>query len=402
MASPAGSPSLADEFVDPSLKDLRSSASFISDDILNYEPPSQRRARSRALCDGNSSANSSVDVLSNTPTRNEQGHASTPGIPQHMTIPSPLSTPAGEAERARSGEFFATPALYTWLVKCEVPASNAAFRLTISGRTVVVNVSSTPHFGQDCMALMARSLLLPSDANIAELVCSFHDGNVKIQIARSITTGTSQQSPGPVDTRALARTTEEMMAELSNMLEIGFTQPSPMDHGGSPLPAKTLSDSALSGDSSVAAWSADTPSQAEELGDLVQETRQSASTIDLASSGTAQHTQTVSPPLSGKSFIEASLPVDTERLAQRVEPIPLPPSTAESSKCAPGVDASYTPILTVPQSTKAVRAAERRAQFLTSAESSPLAPPAESEVLKRCQVIISLLYALFEQLHDAC
>jgi len=83
------------------------------------------------------------------------------------------------------------------------PAVGAAFRFTVTGRTLVLNVTSQNHFGPDSITFMARSLRLPLDADVNQLVVSFHEGIAKVHIVRKADS-----------TLVPARTTEEMMVMI--------------------------------------------------------------------------------------------------------------------------------------------------------------------------------------------
>ena len=122
---------------------------------------------------------------------------------------------------AQEGEVCATATLYTVTMRSDLPVVNGAFCMTISGNSLAVNVKSD--MSAEASVLMARSLTLPPDAISTEVVSSFHNGVVRVQVARTAhgRRPRSKVSPGtgPVDTKALTKTTQEMMAELSNMLE---------------------------------------------------------------------------------------------------------------------------------------------------------------------------------------
>lgn len=423
MASPPGSPGQTGW---AELKSLRDSATFISEDILNYEPPSERRARLRARNDSQNSADNSVELSSSA--SNLQSSCSLepgPGTPPFAKENAPESLPVASAESpegAREGEFSATPSLYTWHLKCDVPAPNAAFRLTISGRSMVVTVGSTTQLGPDSVALLARRLVLPLDADLSELVASFHEGEVKIQIVRKGGGKSAQLSPGPVDTLALARNTEEMMAELSDMLELGFQQPAPA-YGDDSAPARPLSDSAL-----MRSPQKTTASELPRDDVMPPMSAERMPTI-----------QSIDPDATAHSAIQ-SISLDNPhgkasdaRFTMRHEPAAphasVAPSKVPSAQRSGAPHASLTPQqvapdfanqFTSPTATpsdqdKAVRAAQRRDQFLHSvdrdsaptashAEPNAAAEPAaplsqstgrnlnlkpqapESDVLKRCQV----------------
>ncbi len=388
------SPSAPDWTGSTELKSLRDSVTFISEDILNYEPPSERRARLRALNDTQNSANSSAELSSTSNCQSssvlEPGPLlSAPGTPHFAKGSAGLLpvAPAESPEGVREGEFSSTLSLYTWHLKCDVPASNAAFRLTISGRTIIVNVSSSPQAPPNSVALMARSLTLPPDADLSELVSSFNEGEVTVQIARKGARTNAQLSPGPVDTLALARNTQEMMAELSDMLELGCKQQLAVDCDGV-APARPLSDSALI-PSSISLPRSDILSP---MGSELMPTKQS-------------RMETGGHP--GSAGAEACNAIQSTFLDN-------PPGESSEVRAAPPPPPSKLPTLQrsvappVPQQSdpeKAVRAAQRRAQFFDTAEFAPTVLPVaefaaspglsqskapvpsdESDILKRCQV----------------
>jgi len=228
-----------------SLKSLRESASFISEDILNYKPPStaERRAKLR----------DSFEVSS--PLAKFSKDPAISGSDTAVVLPRSQQQADGSAcVGAREGEFEATSGLYTWTVKSEVPLENAAFRFTVSGRTVVVH-ASRPSFGADSTPLMARSLTLPPDADVSELISTFHAGIVTVQIGRKARTATLVRRsnglgtctcPKPMDThRCISQSTEELMSELDTMLELTFTGAASQGTETGERPARPLSDTTI-------------------------------------------------------------------------------------------------------------------------------------------------------------
>jgi hypothetical protein len=214
-----------------SLKSLRESASFISEDILNYKPPStaERRAKLR----------DSFEVSS--PLAKFSKDPAICGASSQQLADSSVCV------GAREGEFEATSGLYTWTVKNDVPLENAAFRFTVSGRTVVIH-ASRPTFGVDSTPLMARSLTLPPDADVSELISTFHAGVVTVQIGRKARAATlvRRTSPKPMDThRCISQSTEELMSELDTMLELTFTGAASQGTETGERPARPLSDTAI-------------------------------------------------------------------------------------------------------------------------------------------------------------
>jgi hypothetical protein len=214
-----------------SLKSLRESASFISEDILNYKPPStaERRAKLRDSFE----VSSPLAKFSKDPTIS--GSSSQQQADSSVCV------------GAREGEFEATSGLYTWTVKSDVPLENAAFRFTVSGRTVVVH-ASRPSFGIDSTPLMARSLTLPPDADVSELISTFHADIVTVQIGRKAKAATLVQrtSPKPMDThRCISQSTEELMSELDTMLELTFNGAAYQGTENGERPARPLSDTAI-------------------------------------------------------------------------------------------------------------------------------------------------------------
>jgi hypothetical protein len=404
------SPSAPDRTGSTELRSLRDSATFISEDILNYEPPSERRARLRALNDTQNSANSLAELSS--ASNCQSSILSAPGTP-HFAKGSAGSlsvAPAESPEGAREGEFSSTLSLYTWHLKCDVPASNAAFRLTISGRTIILNVSSSPQVASNSVALMARSLTLPPDADLSELVSSFHAGEVRVQIVRKGAGANAQLSPGPVDTLALARNTQEMMAELSDILELGCKQQPAVDCDGV-SPARPLSDSALTpASSSLPRSNIFSP-----LGSELMPTKQSRmetgghpGSAGAEASNEIQSNIFLDNPPEKSSEVRAAahlppqpppskLPIQQRSVAPRAPPVPQQGAPEHTPKrefltATPG------------DPEKAVRAAQRSTQFFETAEFAPTALPAaefaasplsqstapvpseESDILKRCQV----------------
>ena len=411
------SPSAPDRTGSTELRSLRDSATFISEDILNYEPPSERRARLRALNDTQNSANSLADLSSASNCQSssllEPGPLlSAPGTP-HFAKGSAGTLPVAPAESpqgAREGEFSATLSLYTWHLKCDVPASNAAFRLTISGRTIILNVSSSPQVASNSVALMARSLTLPPDADLSELVSSFHAGEVRVQIVRKGAGANTQLSPGPVDTLALARNTQEMMAELSDILELGCKQQPAVDCDGV-SPARPLSDSALTPASSSLPRSNIFSALGSELMPTKQSRMDTGGHQGSAGAEACNEVQSNifldNPPEKSSEVHTAAhhppppppskLPIQQRSVAPRAPPVP--------QQGAP----EHTPkreflTATAGDPEKAVRAAQRSTQFFDTAEFAPTALPAaefaasplsqsaapvpseESDILKRCQV----------------
>ena len=213
-----------------SLKSLRESASFISEDILNYKPPStaERRAKLRDSFE----VSSPLAKFSKDPAKD---------------LGSQQQADSSVCVGAREGEFEATSGLYTWTVKSEVPLENTAFRFTVSGRTVVIH-ASRPTFGVDSTPLMARSLTLPPDADVSELISTFHAGVVTVQIGRKARAATlvRRTSPKPMDThRCISQSTEELMSELDTMLELTFTGAASQGTETGERPARPLSDTAI-------------------------------------------------------------------------------------------------------------------------------------------------------------
>ncbi len=353
--------------------------SFISDDILNYEPPStaQGRAKLRGSFGGSGGL----------PPPSPQRQAAAASAVYHALSPKAI-------EGTRDGEVSATSTLYTFYMKSDLPVVNGAFCMAISGRTLAVNIKSD--MGTDATVLLARSLVLPPDAIPTEVVSSFHDGVVKVQVARQAPGRTrSDFSPGtgPVDTKALTKTTEEMMAELSNMLG-----GSPPERFQSPtqnllqdpesVPELTAGDART--DTKRALWSGH-PTE-----DFVN--------INGDPSGDYEDAPMVAAR-TPRTLIRNGFPEQTVRQhMQAAFPRSESSSTARDVHLSPGSPSLGVPIGLPTTSTldeeKAARSAARRAQFINSglpppspatssgaaADPSPKGQSVESDVLKRCQV----------------
>lgn len=262
-----------------------------------------------------------------------------------------------------------------------------------------------------------------------ELVVSFHDGVAIVQIARQTNAAvalTTSSSPGPVDTIALARTTEDMMAELSNMLELnnysadsqGLTPPNSAHYEkASPQaiaaewqaqpspPSEVESAKFCAPQMLLASPSHSLKDMPQKNGRLPKEPENTTENHNIQNNTHIPHSELfiASPPDPATPFVAASKnPVGA---AQRSMP---PPASESAPHCAsdkallgawtaahaPPVPVAVSPL----EDEKAMRAAERREHFLNSASSTPSvgvdrpAPvsqskgmTAESDVLKRCQ-----------------
>lgn len=274
---------------------------------------------------------------------------------------------------------------------------------------------------------------------MSEVASTYYDGVVTVQVARKSKRTLSsviQLSPGPVDTLALVQTTEEMMAELTNMLELNrFAQPPAPDDEPSPGVYQTSSaelfDSEMMGADArkalEAAWqqpAASSPSpimagiQREVLRDspphvshtttpqkqsIVPVTQAANSTSIYGAENIHENGQMASSDLFPESPPDSKAPFSATRHTPGAQRSAGPPATSNIVGLS-GTGPSVAETIMSPEDEKAKRAAEWRSQYLHAADSTTSAPlsstprPAppppshykataeESDVLKRCQV----------------
>ena len=322
------------------LNALRQSASFISEDILNYEPPSTRAKQGRLR---------------------SSGLASTTGTPARM--------PAA-VEDAHEGELVATSTSYTWACNTVSAGSTGAdFRFRICGRTLAVDLGVGPE------GPLVRSLVLPADADISNLSCSLHAGLASFVVGRKNDAAdpplSSTRLPS-AETLAMRQSTEEMMLELSNMLEqnSGVLHDGPTRQPPAPSGLASVSlETSLPTSSETSSGEA-----AETKHGMAQPSPRAQSANDAATTISAQAAAPVESMADQRKSCADGAAASGEILSDR-------PPVAEKDPPKLQLDARHTEL-------ERHRSLASHAHETDSTAPSPLRPHAESEVLKRCQSLL--------------
>ena len=324
------------------LNALRQSASFISEDILNYEPPSTRAKQGRVLA-------------------RSSRLASTIGTPTRMP---------DAVEVAHEGELVATSTSYTWACNTVNAGSTGAdFRFRICGRTLAVDVGVGPE------GPLIRSLVLPADADTSNLSCSLHAGVASFVVGKKNEAAdpplSSTRLPS-AETLAMRQSTEEMMLELSNMLE----QNSGVLHDG-----PTTQPLAPSGSATVSLETSMPTSRETSSGEaagtehgIAQPSPRAHTAGDAATTISAQAAAPVESMADQRKSCADGAAASGEVLSDR-------PPFAEKDPPKLQLDAPHTEL-------ERHRSLASYAHGTNSTAPSPSRPHAESEVLKRCQSLL--------------